>query len=220
MKMNTTIKTAAVALALGLSSSAFAVSYSFSKITNNGGNDLSGQLAVDVTNPGGGKVDFKFTNDGSIASVIAQIYFDNTGGTLGSMITPFVDSGNGVSFDSGANPGNLPSGNTLNPDFVATVAASADNPAPSKGINNGNVDWLTITFNLATSKTYQDVLDALNLGPNADSLRIGLHVTGIAPTGGSDSYVTEGNRVPDGGTTMTLLGVALLGLGAAQRRLV
>jgi hypothetical protein len=219
MKRNTTIKTAAVALALGLSSSAFAVSYNFTKISSNAPDDLGSQLAVDVTDAGSGKVDFKFTNNGSIASVIAQIYFDNTGGTLGAMITPFVDSGAGVSFSSGANPGNLPSGNNLNPDFVATAAASADNPAPSKGINNGATDWLTISFNLAATKSYQDVINALNLGPDNDSLRIGLHVTGIGTSGQSDAYVTEGNRVPDGGTTMTLLGMALLGLGAAQRRL-
>jgi hypothetical protein len=42
-----------------------------------------------------------------------------------------------------------------------------------------------------------------------------MHVQAIGTTGDSDSYV---NNVPDGGMTITLLGMAMAGMGLASRR--
>jgi hypothetical protein len=43
-------------------------------------------------------------------------------------------------------------------------------------------------------------------------------VQAIGTTGGSDSYVNDGVKVPDGGMTLMLLGGALVGLGALRRK--
>jgi hypothetical protein len=45
-------------------------------------------------------------------------------------------------------------------------------------------------------------------------LRIGLHIQGFS-NGESESYV---NKVPDGGMTVSLLGLALAGMGVVARR--
>src|SRR5262245_46650027 len=72
------------AVALGLiwfaASSAYAVPFGFSCVTNNSAGDCaigSAQLSVDVTDAGGGLVQFNFTNSGPSASVIGQVYFDD-----------------------------------------------------------------------------------------------------------------------------------------------
>ena len=76
-------------------------------------------------------------------------------------------------------------------------------------------ETLTITFNLVAGQDYDDVIAALALsGANpgvdvAGGLRIGIHVQGYAGDT-SEAFV---NRVPDGGTTMSLLGLGLAGIG-------
>ena len=73
--------------------------------------------------------------------------------------------------------------------------------------------------------TYADTIAAMGTG----DLRIGLHVPAIAPQGGSDSYINGGpsadpfcttncTTVPDGGMTISLLGMAMAGLGFVARR--
>ena len=192
---------------------------SFFDITNNVGNlDLSGQLFVDVylngesaPNPAGGTVaigvnqaGFYFRNTGPLASNVSEIYFDD--GTLISGPTIF-DNPPTVDFALGASPSNLPGGNNISPAFVATVVfnSSAINPAPQKGI--APFEALLLTFS-----TSGDPLAGLTDG----SLRIGMHVTGIAgTTGGSDSYVN--NPVPLPGAVL-LLGAGLARLAAYARR--
>ena len=192
--------------------------YYFSNITNNGNSDLSGQLWVEVSAVGTTQVSFTFHNDVGIASSITDVYFDD--GTLLGIAT--IASTAGVSFSQGANPPDLPGGESIVPEFdvTATFLADSTNPPPANGVN-GATDSLTITFNLINGKTYADTLAALALAGGEtslgadDGLRIGIHVQALGATGGSDSYV---NRVPDGGTTLSLLGLALTGLGMVSRR--
>jgi hypothetical protein len=211
---------------------ASAISYSFTRINpNNGGiYNPEAQLTVDITDAGivggFGYVDFKFENSGSIASAICDIYFDD-GSLFG--ISSISDSGAGVAFSQGANPRNLPGGNNVVIPFVTSAGFSADSDSPvlGNGVDNSGTEWVTIKFKLLAGKTFQDTLDALAYEPLSQtdpiaSLRIGLHVQGIGPNGESDAFVTGGGygdqELPDGGTTVALLGLALVGLGGLRSR--
>jgi hypothetical protein len=119
-----------------------------------------------------------------------------------------VNNSGGAGF-SRCDPCRLPAGN-YNPPFVttATFLASAGNPAPANGLNSPD-DYVEIIFTLQDGMDFDDVIVALNSG----ALRIGLHITGIYPTGGSDSYV---NRVPEPGI-LILLGIAMSAVGVISR---
>ena len=187
---------------------ASAATIGFTKITNNGNTDVAGQLSVDVTGTA-----FTFYNNVGIASSITDVYFDDGGALLGTF--SITDSGLGVAFTSSANPGQLPGGEVINFVTENNLSADSDPPPVANGINSSS-EWLLITFNtLLNDKTAEDILDALGDG----SLRIGLHVQGIAPQGGSDSYVNGGGStpVPEPGTMM-LLGSGLVGLAGWGRK--
>lgn len=157
------------------------------------------QLFVEVSSINPTQVVFNFTNTGPSACSIADIYFDD-GALLG--ITSIDNSCSGVSFSQFATPHNLPGGNTLIPPFVATEGFSADSdpPVEHNGINPN--EWLGITFDLKSGKTYDDVINNLN----SCELRIGIHVRGFA-SGGSESFVNNG-IVPEP-ATVTLLSAGL-----------
>lgn len=171
--------------------------------TNNVAGDVligMSQLSVDVTNPGGGQIDFTFLNSGPAACSITDLYWDD-GALLG--IASIV-SGPGTSFSQGASPGNLPGGNNCSPPFVATAGFTADSnpPAQPNGVNPG--EFVTVRFNLIGGFTYADAIAQLADG----TVRIGIHVQGFA-SGGSESFV-----IPTPGTAA----LGLLGLAAAGRR--
>jgi hypothetical protein len=159
------------------------------------------QLSVTMTDLGfnvaRGKhqVEFRFANSGPNASSITDVYFDD--GTLFG-IASITDSGSGVSFSQGASPGDLPSGNSLDPDFETSQGflADSDPAAQPNGVNPG--EWLAIVFDLLPAKNFQSVKGALlNPDPSqGDSLRIGIHVQGFA-RGGSETFV---NTPPDDDT--------------------
>ncbi len=167
------------------------------------------------------QVSFTFYNAaGGVASSITDIYFED-GTLLG--IASITDSGEGVAFNSPANPEGLPGGNLAYPFSFTTTegfSADADPPTAAQGVNPG--EWVQITFNLIDDNTFDDVIAALNkpITEAADlegSLRIGLHIQAF-PGGSSQSFV---NDTPGPGpgplpvpetTSLLLLGSGLIGL--------
>ena len=164
-------------------------------------------LFVDVTEDSG-RARFEFHNHSSVSSSIAEIYFDDAGDLLAG--PPDIDNGPGVSFSLQGSPGHLPAGNDLSlvfitpPDFMA----SADNPAPTNGINPSTSpdpdEWAALIFDFEGGSTISDVLDDLQDG----TLRIGLHLIAL-PDDSSEAAVT-----PEPAT----LGLILLGSLMLLRR--
>jgi hypothetical protein len=194
-----------VGLTAVLAARAQAVTYSFFCISNNLAGDCAigeAQMTVDVTDPGGGQVDFTFSNSGPAASSITDVYWDD--GALLGIAT--LTNGAGVDFSMGCSPGDLPAGNTVN--FTTTVGFCADSDPPTQpnGVNPG--ETLIVTFNIQGGMTFADVLADLADG----TLRVGIHVQGYA-TGGSESLV----NVPEPGT-LALLGLGFLGMATLRRR--
>jgi hypothetical protein len=208
---------AAAALATVLTAgSASAELFTFHLITPNGSNLPAGQLYVDVTDVGNDQVAFTFYNGVGVQSSITDIYFaDGTLLGIADIENHNNDGaiGGGVAFSQGATPPNLPGPSNLFPNipaaFTQAFTADSDAPVSSNGVNTAGENVMII-FDLINGQTYNDTLDALHDG----SLLIGLHIQAFAD-GSSSSFV---NNVPDGGVTMTLLGMAMAGLGLVARR--
>ena len=139
-------------------------------------------------------VDISFYNESNVDCSIARIYFDDPL----SLIIENIINGPDVSFEMPATPGNLPSGQTLEPSFETNFCIGAIEPPPKDGINAG--EWLTVQFDVSSGVTFADVTGALNDG----SLRIGAHIIAF-PDGSSESVV----NTPEPAT------ILLLSLGAA-----
>jgi hypothetical protein len=214
-------KGAAVAAAVALGSfAAEAATYNFVGVTNNNATNTTtgqNQLSVDVLDLGSGNISFTFNNSGPLASSIADIYWDDQAGVLGTMGS--ITASSGVSFSQGAAPPNLPGGSTIG--FDATASADSNPPVQPNGVNPG--EWLTIVWSLISGATYGDVLAALNLGGDqSGSLRVGIHVQGFS-NGGSEAFVNgtpPPAPVPVPAAGLLLMG-ALGGLAAmrAKKRL-
>lgn len=137
-------------------------------------------------------VTMTFSNDSSIASVIAQIYLDDSGeALLGSptILSPMVN--NVLKFTvGGGSPANLPGGNDPSVDFSANTGLSvyANNPSPKNGI--GQTESLVLRYTLLTDIT--TLSDALQDG----TLRFGMHVQGIGDGGNSLSFVGTPDELP------------------------
>lgn len=202
-----------------LSSQARAELFGFGQISSNttvGG--YANQLAVDVTNPGGGQVLFTFYNYAGYYTFgqITEIYFDdfdhNGGihnGVLSSLATIY-DSPTAVDFIPGATPSNLPAGNLAVPSFSASTTLSAESISNPAGVNPG--EQVGLLYNIAAGKNFTDIINALHLGATGvDALRIGVHVRGFPEGTGqslSESFVTP---VP-GAVILGLLGLGVAGL--------
>jgi hypothetical protein len=212
--------------------------YSFSNITGNNVNDANigeAQLSVEVNFVGSDvntatQVSFTFRNEGTFASSITDVYFDD-GGLLG---IASITNGSGVAFSQGASPGDLPGGNAIDFNTSAGFLSDSDPPAQPNGVNPGEI--LTITFDLLSGSTYQTIIDALQTGldnPGEDivgGLRIGIHVQGFAG-GGSESFVNGPDGfdpfpptiVPEPSTIAMAVGVlplAVIGWARHRRRSV
>jgi len=181
-----------------------AVSFGLDCISNNNPVDcLIGEsnLAVDVTDAGGGNVDITVSASGGDALSVANVYFD---GDVLSGIVAIGDSPPDVDFEEGGAPPDLPAGNTVG--FSADFSASAEPPAPTSGVNPG--ESVTFTVSIAPGFDFGDVIDAMN----SLDLRVGVHVIAFE-SGGSESLVT----VPEPGTLL-LLAAGLAGLVGFGRR--
>jgi hypothetical protein len=207
--MSTAVATAALALGIAFSP-AQAATINFFNISNNGNQNVGGQLGAEITQGVGNQVLFKFLNAVGIASSIADIYFaDNL--ALFAPPPVILQQTAGVSFGVGASPASLPGQNNAVPAFVSTTSLSLDSNAPvlANGINSAS-EFLLLGLNLVGGKTFSDVLAALSNG----ALRLGLHVQGIGTTGGSDSYVNNPPSAVPLPAGVWLFGTALVGMGA------
>ena len=159
----------------------------------------------------GDQVRFEVHNDSGVASSIAEIYFDDEGGLLLGIADNGIVSGPGTLFSEGGSPPNLPAGNDLDPVFQkpSDFMASADNPAPTNGINPNTApdpgEWVAIVFDLVSGSSVSNVMDNLEDG----SLRIGVHVIAF-PDGSSESASTAGETLPEPATLGVLLAGAVL----------
>jgi hypothetical protein len=196
-------------LLCGAGADASVVNLGFSRITSNAGQNVAAQFNCAVSDFSATQVDFRFTNAVGIASSISEIYYDD--GPFLQLAPTLVQFGTAFT-SGGANPGNLPGGQNLNPPFNATQIFSADAQGnPSVGIDT-NTDYLIMRFTLVNGMTFNDVLAALDNG----ALRIGLHVRSIGQGSQSDSFVNNPPAVvplPPAATT----GLAsLIGIGAVR----
>jgi hypothetical protein len=212
--MNKTLLVGCAAL-VAFGGSSFAATYSFSNITGNSATNAAAgeaQLSLStmaIANPQ--LVRFTLNNAAGMASTVKNVFVDDASGILAS-VNGFTAT-TGVSFTVGTN-GSLPGGNSLATTFNEShaIGVRANNPAPSNGVNNGEMlDW---TYTLASGYTLADVDNALASG----MLRFGVHVIAWAD-GGSEAFVNDPgtpNLIPS--PLASVMGAAGLSLIGARRR--
>jgi hypothetical protein len=204
----------ALAWSYGHATPSAALSLGFDCITGNNAGDCAtgeAQLRVDVSDPGNGKVEFTFHNQGPKASAITHVYWDDDCLlSFGSIVETL-----GVDFDRGAYPGNVVGWSGASPDFKATrgLSADADTPRAHYGVNPREI--LIIRLKLNSGSVFSDAIQALEDG----SLRIAVQVKGFDSCG-EESFVNsplENIPVPEPGT-FALVAFGMLGLAGAGRR--
>jgi hypothetical protein len=195
---------------LGLSAmQARADIYGFAPITFNTDGAVAAQLSLVVTQSGS-DVLFTFENDGPLASTIKLVTFDDSAALLGTWT--ILDSPPDVDFKW--DDKNLPGGNTLNPGFVTDFGYGKDG-SESGGVDPG--ESLGIKFSLLDSKSFADVIAALDLGmgnstPLEGTLRVGIHVGSIGDESKSDAFVLTPPKVPlPAGVILGMLGLSAAG---------
>lgn len=156
--------------------------YSFNIFTSNGvyGDNPGLNLWAEVFD-GAGTATFKFHNDSLFNCSLTQIYFDD--GALFGLSS--LANGPGAHFGTDEvtpGPGNLPSGNNLDPVFVADREFSIAPFAPVTPNGVGTGEWVSVTFDLASGMTLQDVFNEIASG----ELRVGIHVQAF-PDGSSEA---------------------------------
>ena len=171
------------------------------------------QLQMTVSDgPLFGQVSFGFINNGPLSSTITQVYWDDSATPLPDFSTPTIIPPAGNLWAVGGTPPELPGGSTLVPPFGSDFMVSADSPSPSNGIGPG--ESMEVVMAMASGKTYIEVINAINTG----DLRVGIHVQGVAPTGGSVALYNDPSlAVPEPGTAL-LLGSAMAALAFIKRK--
>lgn len=209
----------AVFVLFNIASAQAATTFGFERVTSNNAEDLSDQLSITVWSNteansqfglglASSQILFTVQNDVGIVSSVSEVYFDD--GLLGPSVVANSLGGFTDFTGGGANPGNLPGGNTIG--FLATSEFSADAVGnPSKGVNT-SADILGIILGLGGFADYSAVVAAVNSG----ELRFGYHIRAIGSQGSSDSYVNTVVPLP---AAAWLFGSALLGvLGMKSRK--
>lgn len=205
-----------VAVLVFASVQASAVIVGFEAISNNAGNssDWEAQLSVDVTDGGGGTVDFLFDNAaGGLDSFIADVYWDDDTPLFSETIASLPPG-----WSQPASPADLPGAGGAG--FVTgDLSTDADPPPSGNGWEPGESGSFTLT--LLGGITFADVLAALDDG----SLRMGIHLQGMDDGDGpttdfSDGFVsTPGDPVPEP-ATVAFMGIGLAGVALSRRRKV
>lgn len=138
---------------------------------------------------------FVIRNVGPVQVTIKEVYFDD-GVLLGIAQLFDADDGvggeDGVNFEEGADPPNLPAANCVVPafgtlDFFASL--DAQNPAPSLGIGPG--ESLGVLFNLIEIAGEQQTFGDLEAGLAAGVVRVGVHAGSYENSEGSETFVTQ-----------------------------
>lgn len=207
---------ASLALCLGLCAAApaAATSFSFHCISGDGGGACAipaDQLWVDVEAQGEDQIAFTFHNESESRSPIGVLYFEDENGLLASLVS--VIDGDGVDFEAGGSPRELPSGTVEG--FETDWIFAARSPKPRNGVAPG--EEVTIVFALAEGASFADLVAAMEAG----TLRVGLHAPPFGDHG-NKSFVTGGNGpsvpAPEPGTLALLACALAAGLVAHRRR--
>ena len=158
------------------------------------------------------QVSFGFINNGPLSSTITQVYWDDAATPLLDFSAPVLTPPAGKDWAVGGTPANLPGGNTLVPPFLSDFMVSANSPSIGNGI--GPTESMEVVMARASGRTFFEVINAINTG----DLRVGIHVQGVAPTGGSVALYNDPSVwVPEPGTAL-LLGSAMAALAFIKRK--
>lgn len=208
----------AVAAALVCAAEAQAnFTFGFAAVSNNRSADVQmgqSQLLLTITQGANNTVNFRFSNTGPNQMTIGRIFFDDRRPSLDhdEDEANITYSNSGIGFQ-GEDGGNLPAGNTLDPDFNTSFAFYADNPRPNYGVNRG--EWAQFNIALRAGRTLQSVLADMASG----ALRVGIHVQNFA-SGGSESFIAGGTPAVIPLPPAAGMGLAgLVGLAIVRRRL-
>jgi hypothetical protein len=130
------------------------------------GGGSSGAAASMVVTEEDGGVSLVITNEGGEDASIVGVYFDDRQSVLTDGV---IVNGDGVVFEEGGSPADLPGGNKLAPPFETSIFFTADPNAPDGGISAD--EQLELQFDLGEGFTFDDLLEQLASG----ELRIGLN---------------------------------------------
>lgn len=197
-----------------LAGRAGAVTFGFGNISPSGfSGNTADQISVDVVAGVGSSVRFNFSFAAGDPGTVTYFGFDDGTGSAPSLLSGLatIFNGSGVSFVNGSGPQISPLAPTFVEDFGAVRASQG---GAGNGFSIG--ETLGLQYALQSGKTVADVLNAIDSG----SLRIGLHIQQL--TQGSQKAVVTPHppaNVPDGGSTLALIGLGIAGLGLARRKL-
>jgi hypothetical protein len=172
--------------------------------------DVADQLFMDATAMGVGMSSVAFTNVGSLASSVTEIYFGSDE-ALNLNLDSVIYCSPGVDFNiTGASPENPPGMNDFGTWWTITIAAAeASQPAAQNGI--GPLECLDLQVSYSGTSSFAELIQY-------GQLQVALHVTG-QPDGESDTFVNNTYIVPEP-ASLLLIGSAGLLIGFVRRLFV